>query len=86
MTRRTSIFAATICLLCTGCSRAPSVDIIGSFFPVWMVCLAIAVVLACIVRFVLLRFKFEAEIGPLALFYPALVILFSCLLWLIFFS
>ena len=86
MTRRTSIFAATICLLCTGCGRAPSVDIIGSFFPVWMVCLAIAIVLACIVRFIFLRYKFESEIGPLALFYPALVILFSCLLWLIFFS
>ena len=86
MTRRTLIFASTICLLCTGCGRAPSVDIIGSFFPVWMVCLTIAIVLACIVRLVLLRYKFESEIGPVALFYPALVILFSCLLWLIFFS
>ena len=86
MTRRTSIFASTICLLCTGCGRAPSVDIIGSFFPVWMVCLAIAIVLASIVRLVLVRYKFESEIGPVALFYPALVILFSCLLWLIFFS
>jgi len=85
MTRRTLIFAPAICLLCTGCGRAPSVDIIGSFFPVWMVCLTIAIVLACIVRLVLLRYKFESEIGPVALFYPALVILFSCLLWLIFF-
>jgi len=80
------IFASAICLLCTGCGRAPSVDIIGSFFPVWMVCLAIAIVLASIVRLVLVRYKFESEIGPVALFYPALVILFSCLLWLIFFS
>jgi len=45
MTRRTAIFAPAICLLCSGCGRAPSVDIIGSFFPVWMVCLAIAVVI-----------------------------------------
>lgn len=85
MTRRTSLFAPAICLLCTGCSRAPSVDIIGSFFPVWMVCLTIAIVLACILRLVLLRYRFESEIGPVALFYPAVVILFSCLLWLIFF-
>lgn len=85
MTRRTLIFAPAICLLCAGCGRAPSVDIIGSFFPVWMVCLAIAIVLAFVLRLVLLRFQFESEIGPVALFYPSVVILFSCLLWLIFF-
>jgi len=85
MTRRTLIFAPAICLLCTGCGRAPSVDIIGSFFPAWIVCLVVAIVLASILRLVLLRFKFESEIAPVALFYPSVVILFSCLLWLIFY-
>jgi hypothetical protein len=85
MTRRTSLFATAICLLCTGCGRAPSVDIIGSFFPVWMVCLAIAVVFTFILRIVLLRYQFEPAIEPVALFYPSVVILVSCLLWLIFF-
>jgi len=85
MTRRTLIFAQATCLLCAGCGRAPSVDIIGSFFPVWMVCLTIAIVLACILRLVLLRYQFESEIGPVALFYPSVVILLSCLLWLILF-
>jgi hypothetical protein len=85
MTRRTSIFAPAILLLLTGCGRAPSVDILGSFFPVWMICLAIAVVLASVIRMVLLRYQFESEVRPVALFYPSLVILLSCLLWLIFF-
>jgi hypothetical protein len=85
MTRRTLILAQLICLLCAGCGRAPSVDIIGSFFPVWMVCLTIAIVLTSILRLVLLRYQFESEIGPVALFYPSVVILLSCLLWLIFF-
>jgi hypothetical protein len=85
MTRRTLIPAQLICLLSAGCGRAPSVDIIGSFFPVWMVCLTIAIVLASILRLVLLRYQFESEIGPVALFYPSVVILLSCLLWLIFF-
>ena len=74
-----------LCLLCSGCGRAPSFDIIGSFFPVWMVCIAIAVVLAFVVRYFLLRAKLETEVGPLALFYPSTVILFTSLLWLIFF-
>jgi hypothetical protein len=85
MTRRTPISAPLICLLCSGCGRAPTFEIIGSFFPVWMVCLTIAIVLASILRLVLLRYQFESEIGPVALFYPSVVILLSCLLWLIFF-
>jgi hypothetical protein len=85
MTRKTLTSAQLICLLCTGCGRAPSIDIIGSFFPVWMVCLTIAIVLASILRLVLLRYQFESEIGPVALFYPSVVILLGCLLWLIFF-
>jgi YtcA family len=85
MNRRLLIFAEAICLLLAGCGRAPAVDIIGSFFPVWMVCLTIAIVLASILRVVLLRYQFESAIEPVALFYPSVVILFSCLLWLIFF-
>ena len=81
--RRVAVVALSSVLV--GCARAPSIDILGSFFPVWMVCLTIAIVLACIVRLVLLRYQFESEIGPVALFYPSVVILFSCLLWLIFF-
>ena len=85
MTRKTLLSAQLICLICSGCGRAPSVDIIGSFFPVWMVCLTVAIVLTSILRIVLLRYRFESEIGPVALFYPSVVILISCLLWLIFF-
>ena len=86
MIRRNLILAQAICLLSLGCGRAPAVDIIGSFFPVWMVCLTIGIVLASILRLLLLRYQFESEIGPVALFYPSVVILISCLLWLIFFS
>lgn len=74
-----------MCMLCAGCGRAPSIDVLGSFFPVWMVCLTIAVALACVLRIVLVRVQFESELGPIALFYPSVVVLLSCLLWLIFF-
>jgi hypothetical protein len=69
----------------TGCGRAPSVDVLGSFFPVWMLCLTVGVVLTFIVRWVLLRCRLESEVGPLALFYPSAVILFTSLMWLMFF-
>ena len=32
-------------MLCTSCSRAPSFDILGSFFPAWLLCLALGLLL-----------------------------------------
>jgi hypothetical protein len=70
---------------CSGCQRAPSIDVIGSFLPVWMLCLTVAVALSFLARYFLLRYHMESEVGPLALFYPCVVILFTCTLWLVFF-
>jgi hypothetical protein len=77
------VATAAFCSGLTACARAPSVDILGSFFPIWMVCLSAAVVLAFLARKLLVRWKLESHVGPVALFYPSLVVLLSCLLWLI---
>ena len=83
---RPAQLAATVtALLLGGCSHAPNIDIIGSFFPVWMLCLVIAIPLTFAARFGLVRFQLENDIGPPVLFYPCLVLLFTSLLWLIFF-
>jgi hypothetical protein len=66
-------------------TSAPSVDIIGSFFPVWMVCLIGAVILTFVARYVLAKSRLDTEVGPVAVFYPCLIILFTSLLWLTFF-
>jgi hypothetical protein len=89
-TRKRPLFLTTPSLLTlgaclAGCSRAPSVDIIGSFFPAWLVCLTIAVVLTFVIRYALVRFRLETEVGPLALFYPSLLTLLTSLLWLVYF-
>jgi hypothetical protein len=70
------------CMVEVACVRAPSVDVIGSFFPAWMVCVTAAIVFTFIVRAVLVRVRLESEVGPLALFYPSLVVFLSCGLWL----
>jgi hypothetical protein len=80
-----AINSIVICLMCSGCSRAPSVGIIGSFFPVWMICLATGVVAAFIERALLLRYRLENQVRPLWLFYPCSVTLCACLLWLMFY-
>lgn len=74
-----------VSLLCAGCNGAPSVDVLGSFFPAWMVCVIAAVVMAFGVRYVLLKFQMESEVGHLGLFYPCVVIFLACGLWLLLF-
>ena len=77
---------AAMAAMLTGCTRAPSVDVIGSFFPAWMLCLAVGVVLTFLVRWILVKLRVEGEVGPLAIFYPALVTLLTCTLWLVYFQ
>jgi len=50
-----------------------------------MVCLIVAVTLTVVLRIVLSRRQLEPAIEPVALFYPTVVLLLSCLLWLIFY-
>jgi hypothetical protein len=70
-------------LLLTGCSRAPSVDILGSFFPAWLFCLILAVLLATLIRLVMLRLRVKVVLPILV--YPSLAALLTFALWLIFF-
>jgi YtcA family len=73
-------------LLSAGCSRAPSFNILGSFFPAWILCGLIGIILTAIVRYVFVRTKFEQELSQLILVYPCLAALFTFTMWLIFFS
>jgi len=69
-------------MLLAGCARAPAIDVEGSFFPAWIICLVIAVVLTFAIRWVLLRLRMESEVGPLVVFYPSLLTLLTIVLWM----
>ena len=74
-------------LLASGCSRAPSFNILGSFFPAWIVCGVIGILLAVAVRLFFVRIKLEEQlVAPLILVYPCLTAFFTFTLWLLFFS
>lgn len=66
-------------LLMTGCARAPSFDILGSFFPAWLICLVVAIVLTAVSQALLSRY---VEIVWPVLVYPSLAALFTFVLWL----
>jgi hypothetical protein len=67
-------------MLCTSCSRAPSFDILGSFFPAWLLCLGLGLLLTVAARGVLLRVGVALALPTLT--YPSLVAVFTFGLWL----
>ena len=69
--------------LLTSCGRAPSFDILGSFFPAWLLCLALALLLTVAARWLFLRL--HVVIAFPILTYPSLTALFTFALWLTFF-
>ena len=69
-------------LLMTGCERAPSFDVLGSFFPAWLGCLALAILLTAVSRALLSRY---VEIAWPVLVYPSLTAVFTFALWLVLF-
>jgi len=71
---------AVAAMSCTGCSRAPSFDILGSFFPAWLVCLALGLALTVAARWLLLRVRVVLALPVLT--YPSLTALFTFALWL----
>jgi YtcA-like protein len=70
--------------LLVACSRAPSVEVLGSFFPAWLVCFIVAIVLTALVRLLVLRLHVKVTL-PL-LVYPGLAAFFTFALWLVFFD
>ncbi len=64
----------------TGCGRAPSFDVLGSFFPAWLICLALSLVLTAAARWVLLRIRIAIAFPVLT--WPSLTALFAFALWL----
>jgi YtcA family len=77
--------AAITPLVLSGCQRAPSFDVLGSFFPAWLFCFAAAILLTVAARFLLLRLHLEAALTPPLVIFPCLTALWTFILWLLFF-
>jgi hypothetical protein len=79
--RQAALFAA---VFGAGCTRAPSFDVLGSFFPAWLFCVAIAIPLTVLTRWLLLRIHIVVVLPVLV--FPSLTALFAFAIWLTFFS
>jgi YtcA family len=90
-TTRTLRWSATAALgiaglTASGCSRAPTFNILGSFFPAWILCGLIGIVVAAIIRVLFVRWNFEKYLSPLLLVYPCLAAFITFTCWLLFFN
>src|ERR1700679_3495663 len=79
-------FAMSPLLLATvGCSGSPEFNILGSYFPSWLVCLAIAIALTFLALVYAKKKNVTEEVWPLPIVSLGLLCLFRCTLWLILF-
>jgi hypothetical protein len=74
---------ATCGFVVSGCD--PVLNVQGSFFPSWIVCMAVGVALTVVLRQLFAALRLEAHLGPLLLVYPSVWLLVTMLTWLVFY-
>jgi YtcA family len=81
-----TVIAWFLTVMVCGCDRAPSFNVLGSFFPGWILCIVVGSGLAVVVRFVLHRKGWETKLRAVPLLYVSVAVFFGCVLWLVFFE
>ena len=69
----------------TGCRGAPSINLLGSFFPGWMLCMIFGLIGALVLRRVFIKINIDAYLLLPALVYFCLWVCITLLSWLLFF-
>lgn len=86
---RPTLLLVSASQLLAGCqldAHAPSVDVLGSYFPSWMVCIVIGIALTLIARQLFIGFKLDPHLRPALLLYLSLAVFFTLSVWLIFYQ
>jgi len=69
--------ASALVFVLTGCGRSPSFNVLGSYFPGWIACMAASILLTALVRLVLNRLQWEQQVPALPLFYFGIALLIA---------
>ncbi|HVO26203.1 MAG TPA: YtcA family lipoprotein [Candidatus Margulisiibacteriota bacterium] len=78
--------ACAVLVLTSGCGLAPSVNVLGSFFPAWLISIVTGIVLTVLVRQVFVATKIAPYLRPAGLVYPSLAALLIFAAWLVLFG
>jgi YtcA family len=63
--------------------RSPTIDILGSYFPAWMICILSGLTLTLIAHWFVQLGNLKPYLGPLPLIYPCLMIIFTFATWIL---
>jgi len=85
LSRSRSLFASLSLAFLTGCRAAPSINVLGSFFPGWMLCVGLGVVGSFVLRQVFIKTNIEQHLQPRPFVYFCLWGLITLTSWLLFF-
>jgi hypothetical protein len=66
-------------------AHSPSIDLLGSYFPAWLLCIVVGVVLTIVARLLFIAWKLDTHLLPAPIVYPCLTAVFAMTVWLLFF-
>ena len=66
--------------------RSPTIDVLGSYFPAWMICIVSGLTLTLIAHWIVQVCKLKPYIGPAPLIYSCLMIIFTFATWILFYQ
>ena len=66
--------------------RSPTIDILGSYFPAWMICIVSGLTLTLVSRWIVRAYHLEAYASPTPLIYSCLTIIYTFVTWIIFYQ
>jgi uncharacterized protein involved in cysteine biosynthesis len=66
--------------------HSPTVDVLGSYFPAWMVCILSGLALTLIAHWIVQVGNLKPYIGPAPLIYSSLMIIFTFATWILFYQ
>ena len=65
--------------------RSPTIDILGSYFPAWMICIVSGLTLTLVSRWMIRAYHLEAYASPAPLIYTCLTLIYTFGTWIIFY-
>jgi hypothetical protein len=66
--------------------RSPTIDILGSYFPAWMICIVSGLTLTLVSRWIIRAYELESYVSPAPLIYSCLTIIYTFVTWIIFYQ
>src|SRR6184192_3761575 len=66
--------------------RSPTIDILGSYFPAWMICIVSGLTLTLVAHWIVEMCHLKPYLGPAPLVYSCLMIIFTFATWILFYQ